>query len=208
MNRNWWLPLLFAFTVALALGFAACGGDDDDDSGGNDTTATATVNIGDVDDSGDDGGEPTATEDNGDVGDDDDGGSGNHPVGDACELISASELEDVIGEGFDDGESISDPVKPECDFETSDPLSAVAVYLQIYWTGDEDDAAGEYDLLDSGSDPVDGYGDKAHWLDGFGTLEVLTGEYDVILQVVDLRSESDDLGEAKAIMDIVLPRLP
>ncbi len=125
-----------------------------------------------------------------------------------CDLISAEELTGIIGVDFEQGESLSDPVKPECDFEPSDPLDAVGVYLEVFWTGDEDDAADEYDLLDAGSDPVDGYGDKAHWLNGLGTMEVLTGEYDVILQVVDLRGESDDLAEAKAIMDVVLPRLP
>jgi hypothetical protein len=56
---------------------------------------------------------------------------------------------------------------------------------------------------------VDGLGDGAHWLDGLNVMEVLQGNYDFSVQLIDLLSPTGSkLDQAKALASDVSSKLP
>ncbi len=102
----------------------------------------------------------------------------------------------------------NDASKPECEWDASAEESFSIVYLDVFGTGSADAAESEYNLLDDGSEPVNGLGGKAHWVSQIETLEVLQGAYTVEVQVVDFKTGADAKSESEDLAAKVLDRLP
>jgi hypothetical protein len=206
-----WLALL----AAAMLAFAACGGgdDDDDDNGGNgEPTAEATEDSDSGDDEGDDDGdggeddeetdEPTEDAGDDDGGDDDDGGSDATTA--ACELLTADEVEDVLGASVGEPEPVEyDETFYGCSWSTEGFDSVDISVLE----GEGGESL--FDFQNDEAEEVDGLGDRAQWYgDIIGILEVLEDDYYVSVSIFSAEDDEEVLKEQSiGLAEKILDRL-
>ncbi|MEO8456612.1 MAG: hypothetical protein ABI559_02255 [Chloroflexota bacterium] len=191
--------------VLAALLVAACGGDDDNatktaaptstqgsgasvtTNGGSSATATTAAD------------ETIApTENSG-------GGETNNGLA-ACSLLTDARVAEVMGRDVMAGVETPDGSDCTWDGETDVGLSVV---LDVK-TGSHQDMQDYFDLPIGSVAPVDGIGDASHWTEGLKVLEVLKGNYEFTLQIIDIlgSGDSDGLAEAKALATDVTAKLP
>ncbi len=190
---------IFGLGIIIFAGFliAGCGGDDDDSKTSAPTgtqtqsgsSSTATAEVTDAPD------ETTAPDGN---------GSGEDAA--ACALLTSDEVSAAVSEDMTIFSSADHAPTSDCEWDNASETTAV--YVTVFNSGSSDGAEAEYSLLDENSEPVDGLGEKAHWVDGLDILEVLRGENNLEVQVVDFKSGSDPLTEARGLAEIALGRLP
>jgi len=185
--------------AGLLLLLSGCGGGDDNSSNtpaasnGN-STATQTQS----------GGGSTQTSNGG-------GGST-----DACSLLTPSEIEDQLGPTINAGKvNENEGQNSECEWDNPDDSVGVAVYVHVYTGQNNHDAENDFNVLLNAPSPlnvttetVDGVGDKAFWVPGIDTLQVLKGHYSFTVQVVDIGSGHDQKTVAQALAGTVIGRLP
>jgi hypothetical protein len=170
--------LVLGSLLVLAFGAVACGGDDDKKTSGSATavaTATKTASGG--------GGNGTATktpketEDATDTPRPTDDNNGGDNV--SCGLLTTEEVSAAIGTEMKDG-VVSAANSDECQWDPASEAEVSTLYLTYVRPNGESD----YEILDDGSEAVDGLGDKAHWISGIDLLEVLEGDTNLQLQVI------------------------
>lgn len=191
LNRKGILWLVAGLLAALLLS-AACGGGDDDDSSGDDTSPTVTREGGSSDDA-----TQEPTEDSGDASQTDEPteepseGSG----GNACDLLSSSDIEQAFGESYDDGAENDYEPFLTCTW-TSETFNNVTVTLY------HDDASSVefYYELTQDAQEIDGIGERAQWSDT-GSFEFLVDdETDVTLSIFN--TDLDDAAQLAAAKEL------
>jgi hypothetical protein len=194
--KRWLLLPVFSLTLALAIGFAACGGDDDD-TAGRDTTRTANPGA-TAGGNGDDDDRPTESADAG--GDD---SSANLGFG-VCSLLTESEVSDALAADASEGEEFAYDPFFDCRWQT-DNFDSVTVTV-----AERDVGESLYNFSNDEAEEVDGVGDEAQYYSQLlSSLEVLEGDHYFSVSVS--ASELDD-GQLKAVsIDLarkILGRLP
>lgn len=166
----------------LALGLGACGGGSDDasDAPTDDTNADGQT--------------------------DDTDGTGETSRGsdiDICALISAAEVEGVLGEPATSVDNSTGDLR-DCAWEgNGDALNVLSV--SVYVHPDAATAEEQYGLTGGGIEGVDilGLGDEASYNETFG-LQVLSGRYDISVDNTGPDEKASDL----AIAQLLIDRLP
>jgi hypothetical protein len=194
---------LTALFAALALGLLviACGGDDDDAPAATTPAATA-------DTSGDGDGGPTATAGEDDdptaTKEPDDGDGGGDAEGLGCALVDDDTIDDIMGVEMDPGEADGEA---GCSWDSTENFGLLSVLLTVR-TGTHDEMQ-DYFNIDIGGDEIDGIGEAARWNDSLDFLEVLQGNFDFDVQVLDFTGEDIDVqAKAEAVALEVLANLP
>ncbi len=182
--RRWWLLTFGIAVLATALSVAtACGGEDEDE--------------------GDDG-EPVAMETDSPEGETP--GRGEVSGVDPCELLSADEVEDVLG-GPVGEPTLDDSAYPlvSCSFATEDAAYSVDVML---YSGEREEVEALFEYNREEFEEVEGVGEAAYWAaEPFSQIEVLQGNYEVAISVYAPGEESH-LEAAKDLAKKALDRLP
>jgi len=185
------LTLLISLLASLLL-LSACGGGDDDDEGDG---GVVTVTAGSGDDEPDTSATPVATPDG-----DDDSGDARF---DSCELLTADEVSEALGAPVGEGELTDIDPFFDCSWESEEFDSvSVSVYL-----ASRPEVEAFFDATED-AEPVEGLGDRAQY-SGFGFLEVLKGESNITISLINFDIEDDEKLEIlKGLAAKVLERLP
>jgi hypothetical protein len=190
--------VLLAALALAALLLAACGGDDDagegDDGGG-----TATVP---ADDDGDDSGDGDG---------DDDSGNGGASL-DACELLTADDVEPLLGER-PDAEQETVGLFDTCGYYATETFEFVQLQVCECLTGDDFDSSMEASAEALEVDVVDvsRVGDKAAWIDGILWTTNGDATINVWIATEEYNTAADDADAIEATAELaneILDRLP
>jgi len=178
--------------ATLALLLAACGGGNDDDNGGDTADPTATT-AADVTEE-----EPTQAGTS--------GGDGGDAEVDACSLVTQDEAEAALGAATGAGTAENTPPFFGCRYETED-FDSVSVSVLAY--DDASQAEGGYQLaIDINDYPeLDGLGDRAYDGRPLTGVTVLSGRYEVDVDVSGEDSDAD-FETAKQLAAAAIDRLP
>lgn len=185
--------LILGAALAVAALGSACGGDDSD-NGGDATKPAATQQA-----------TQAATQ------------AASTPVAtsaaegvDACALVTKADIEAAIGAPVLDGEAEQAANLYTCSY--NDPafanisIAGVAVFVELR----EGEAQEIYELAKSNAaevQEVDGIGDEAYWDDTLNTMQILSGKYEL---GIDVASEEgrDQVAAAKTIGAKAIAALP
>jgi hypothetical protein len=127
----------------------------------------------------------------------------------ACELLAAGEISDVIGNPVADGDATT---PSDCSWGADPDATSVAVLL----VAAPESICSSTLSADDAQQPVDGLGMPAYWTwvavsGGVGTLSLCTTAQMVTVTVSagleDTPDESSVLAQAKALAQLILPRL-
>jgi hypothetical protein len=175
--------ILVALPLLLAATLLTCSDDDDDaaEPGGGDGTATQQPR--------------TST-----------GGTGVSI--DVCALVTAEEIEAIVGEPIAEGEAEeSAPPFFGCRYE-SDDITRVVTIGVIAWD-DADDAEASFDIGADQYEAVEGIGDRAYRSQPINDITVLSGRYEISVGLYFVSEDDDDEFEmAREIASTVIDRLP
>jgi hypothetical protein len=181
--------LALAAVLAVALLVAACGGDDVKPNVSATTSATAAATQ-----------EPGGDTKTATPKPEDTGTSGGNS--DACKLLSKDSIESAVGEAVGDGQASSGGSK--CTW-----TGTTNVGLTVSLTLTTGSGAAAFFNIDIGEvTSVQGLGDKAHWAEGLSVLEVLKGDVDFTLQVIDLTGDVSTRAKAEEMAADVVVKLP
>jgi hypothetical protein len=183
--------------VSIGVLAMACGGNDDGDGEANDDSDTpaAMTATAPAESTSAAGGDPTTA-----------------PAAElnACELVSAADIEAAIGAPVGEGEpgqaanlftcSYADPAFPT--------VSAAAV--AVLAANNADDAREIYDLAKSNAaevQEIDGVGEAAYWDDVLNSMQVVEGSYELSIDVASEEGR-DEVAVATTIAQKALAALP
>jgi hypothetical protein len=189
------IPLLAGIAV---LSFVACGGGDDKPA----TSATATQQSSASTNAATQEPEDTETSTEDAAGDDTSGGDSVSGVPDACTLLTLDEITEALGEETT-ASVTNDNSSSACFWESTTPDSTGQVEVVV--NGFALTAEEMFDGAD-----VDGIGDIAHWVDSFGILDVVQGNYDLTFEIRRVTEPTDDelLALTKTMAQKALARMP
>lgn len=122
---------------------------------------------------------------------------------DPCSLLTKEEVAAVLGESVPEAKVVSFP-RPNCVYSVSSGGQVVVFAFN------DPSARGGFEIgktaQDTNAQPIAGVGDDAYWSPSIKTINVLSGDVYLMVQLFSMRSEP--LATAKALALKAISRLP
>jgi len=178
--------------LAVAVLTAGCGGDDGGGDGDGDATKPAATQQ--ATQAATQPAQPTSAAESVDV----------------CALVTKADVEAAIGAPVLDGKPDQAANLYTCSFAEPEFANISAAGVAVFVELREGEAKEVYDLAKSNAaevQPVDGIGDEAYWDSILNTMQVLSGKYEISIDVASEEGR-DQVAAAKAIGSKAIAGLP